>query len=524
VACTNVAGLLLSRARARTREIAVRLAIGAGRFRLIRLLLTESLILASLGGLAGIAIGYGIVQWFHSKESIVVLTDLPVSLPFQMDTRVLLASLALSALSALLCGLAPALQSTRVDLVNALKSADVDVPGRKRLWGRNVLVVAQVSASLMLLTASFLMVRGFQHSLLDGTGFAKDHLLMTSFDPRLVQYNAAQAQQFYKLLAEHVREAPGVQSEALTQNIPLGISDFDGIVFVPEGFQMPRDRENFNSTMDTVDEGYFQTMGIPILHGRGFLASDTADAPRVAVVNEQFAKHYWPGADVVGKHIRLDSRVGTLVEIVGVAQTIKYQNTFERPMDFVYMPLAQHRIARMTLMLRSSGDPLQLVQSVKDVIRTLDPNLPMLATSSYEDFYLNRAVKGPRIAMDLVGSMGVVGLLLAIAGLYGLVAYNVSRRTREIGIRIALGAASSDVLRLVMGKGLVLVGMGTVIGLAMGFGVEQLMNSMLFNAGGVDILAYIIVVPSLFLVTMLAAYVPARRASRIAPTQALRYE
>ncbi len=386
-----------------------------------------------------------------------------------------------------------------------------------------MLVVAQVSTSLMLLTASFLMVRGFQHSMLEGNGFAKDHLLMTSFDPRLEQYSAAQTQQFYKLLAERVRQAPGVQSEALAQNVPFG-GDFDGVAFVPDGFQMPRDRENFTSTMDTVGEGYFETMGIPILRGRGFLASDTADASRVAIVNEQFAKHYWPGADAVGKHIRLDSRTGTPVEIVGVAPTIKYLNTFEKPMDFVYMPLAQRPIAGMILMVRSSGDPLQLVQPVKDVVRTLDANMPMMQTRAYEDLYLNQAVKGPRIAMDLVGSMGVVGLLLAIAGLYGLVAYNVSRRTREIGIRIALGALSSDVLRLVMGKGLVLVGMGTVIGLVMGFGVEQLMNSMLFNAGGVDIVAYVIVVPSLFLVTMLAAYVPARRASRIAPTQALRYE
>jgi predicted permease len=524
VASTNVAGLLLSRARARTREIAVRLAIGAGRFRLIRLLLTESLILASLGGLAGIAIGYGVVEWFQSFQNVIFMTDLPFSIPFRMDTRVLLASLALSALSALLCGLAPALQSTRLDLVNALKSADVDVPGRKRLWGRSVLVVAQVAASLMVLTASFLMVRGFQNTLREGTSFAKNHLLMVGFDPRLVQYNAAETQQFYKLLAERVREAPGVASEALTQNIPLGIDDFDGIVFVPEGLEMPRDRENFNSTMDTVDEGYFETMGIPILHGRGFLASDTADAPRVAVVNEHFAKHYWPAGDAVGKHIRLESRSGTLVEIVGVAETIKYQTIFQKPIDFLYMPLAQHPIARMTLMLRSSGDPQELVPSVRDVVRGLDPNLPMLHTMAYEDFYMNQAVNGPRIAMKLVVSMGLVGLLLAIAGLYGLVAYNVSRRTREIGIRMALGAASSDVLRLVMGKGLALVGTGTVIGLGMGFGLEQLMNSMLFNVGGVDIVAYVIVVPSLFLVTMLAAYLPARRATRIAPTQALRYE
>ena len=524
VACTNVAGLLLSRARARTREIAVRLAIGAGRFRVMRLLLTESVILATLGGLAGIAVGYGFIEWFHSKQNIVFMTDLPVGVPFNMDTRALLVSLALSFVSALLCGVAPALQGTRTDLVNGLKTADVDVPGRKRLWGRSLLVVAQVSTSLMLLTASFLMARSFQHSLLDGTGFAKDHLLMVGFDPRLEQYSAAQTKQFYELLAERVRETPGVQSAALTQTVPLGQDGVDGVAFVPDGFQMPRDRESFTSAMDTIDEGYFETMGIPVLRGRGFRASDTAEAPRVAVVNEQFAKHYWPAGDAVGKFIRLDNGAGIPVEIVGVAQTIKYQDTRERPMDFLYMPLAQHPLSRMILMLRSNGDPLQVVPPVKEIVRALDANLPMLQTRAYEDLYLNMAVKGPRIAIDLVGTMGAVGLFLAVAGLYGLVAYNVSRRTREIGIRMALGAASSDVLRLVMGKGIVLVAMGTVIGLAMGFALEQLMNSMLFNAGGVDIVAYVIVVPSLFLVTMLAAYVPARRASRIAPTQALRYE
>ncbi len=523
VACTNVAGLLLSRARERAREIAVRLALGAGRLRLIRLLLTESLILATLGGLAGIAIGYGEIEWFHSKDAIIFATELPVAVPFQMDKRVLLVCVGLSVLSAFLCGLAPALQSTRVDLVNALKAADVDVPGRKRMWGRNMLVVAQVAMSLMLLTACFLMARGFQHDLLVGTGFTKDHLLMSSFDPRLIQYNATQTQQFYKLLAERMRETPEVQSEALTQNIPMGTDDFDGVTFVPDGFTMPPDRENFTSTMDTIDEGYFETMGVPILRGRAFLASDTADAPRVAIVNAHFAKHYWPGGDAVGKRIRLESGSGTPVEIVGVAQTIKYQ-TMSDPMDFVYLPLAQHPVARMVLMLRSSGDPLQLVQPVKDAVRSMDPNLPLLHTQAYEEFYLNQAVRGPGIAIDLVGAMGAVGLLLAIAGLYGLVAYNVSRRTHEIGIRMALGAVSSDVLRLVMGKGFVLVGMGTVLGLVMGFALERLMNSMLFNSGGVDVVAYLIVVPSLFLVAMLAAYVPARRACKIAPTQALRYE
>jgi len=521
VACTNVAGLLLSRARTRTREIAIRLAMGAGRFRLIRLLLAESLILACLGGLGGIIVGYGGIQFLGTFR---IPTELPVTIPFRMDTRVLLASFALSVLSALLCGLAPALQSTRADLVSGLKAADANVPGRKRLWGRNVLVVAQVATSLMLLAASFLMVRGFRRGVDEGTGFAKDHLLMARFDPRLVQYNAAQTQQFYKLLTAGVRAGPGVRSAGLTQNPPLGLDDFGRVAFVPDGFQMPRDRENFTSTMDTVDEGYFATMGISILRGRGFLESDSGDAPRVAVVNEQFAKHYWPGADVVGKRIRLDSRAGAPVEIVGIAQTIKYRDTGEKPVDFVYLPLAQHPIARMVLLLRSSGDPLQLINSVKDSVRKLNPNLPMLETRTYEDLYRYSAVEGPRVAIELVGTMGAVGLLLAIAGLYGLVAYNVSRRTREIGIRMAIGAGRRDVLRLVMRQGLALVGIGTAIGLAMGFAVERLMNSMLFNAGGVDVAAYVTVVPLMALVTMLAAYLPARRAARIAPTQALRYE
>jgi hypothetical protein len=245
VACTNVAGLLLSRARTRTREIAIRLAIGAGRFRLIRLLLTESLVLAALGGLGGIAVGYGGIQFLRSFR---MLSDLPVTVPVLMDMRVLLASLALSALSALLCGLAPALQSTRGNLVNGLKAADVDVPGHKRLWGRNVLLVAQVSTSLMLLMAAFLMVRGFQQTWSGGAGFAKDHLLMARFDPRLVQYNTAQAQQFYKLLAERMRTVSGVESAALTQNIPMGQDSWEGVAFVPDGVQMPRDRENFTAT------------------------------------------------------------------------------------------------------------------------------------------------------------------------------------------------------------------------------------------------------------------------------------
>ncbi|MGJ5820982.1 ADOP family duplicated permease [Paludibaculum fermentans] len=521
VACTNAAGLLLSRARTRTREIAVRLAMGAGRFRLIRLLLTESLVISFLGGLGGIGVGYIGIELLKRFE---IPADLPVTVPFRMDTRVLLASLAMAGLCALFCGLAPALQSTRMDLSAGLKTADVDVPGRKRLWGRNALVVAQVATSLMLLAASFLMVRGFRSGLVEGIGFSKDHLLMVKFDPRLIQYSEAQTQQFYRLLSERLRGTAGVRSTGLTQNPPLGLDNFDKLAFVPDGFEMPRDRESFTTSMDTVDAGYFQTMGIGIARGRGLVESDSAEAPRVAVVNEHFAKHYWPNQDALGQHFRLEGRTGARVRIVGIAQTVKYGETFEKPRDFVYLPMAQRAAGRMVLMVKTTGDPMQLVQPVKDVVRGLDPNMPMIETRTYEDLYRYASVDGPQVAINLVGTFGAVGLLLAMAGLYGMVAYNVSRRTREIGIRMAIGANQMDVLRLMMGKGLVLVGIGTGIGLVLGFAVERMLNSMLFNAGGVDVLAYLVVAPVMLLVTTLAAYVPARSATRIAPTRALRYE
>jgi len=522
VACTNAAGLLLSRARTRRREIAVRLAIGAGRFRLIRLLLTESLVLALIGGLGGIAVGY---LGIHLLGKFQIPAELPVKIPFRMDTHVLAASLAFAVLSAVICGLAPALQSSRMDLVSGLKSADVDVPGRRRPWGRNALVVAQIAMSLMLLAASFLMFRGFQHSIREGLGFladVKDHVLMVRFDPRLVQYDAPRTKRFYELLAERVRQAPGVRSAALTQNPPLALGDFGRVAFVPEGFQMPRDRESFRSPMDSVDEGYFETMGISMLRGRAFRRSDGADAPRVAIVNEQLARHYWPGADPVGKRIRLESAMGDPVEIVGVAQTVKYTDGPNGASDFIYLPFAQNPAARMVLLARSDGDSAELVPTVKDVVRALDANMPMLQTMTYAELYRYSTVEGPGVAVKLVGTLGAVGLLLALAGLYGVVAYNVSRRTREIGIRMAIGARPSDVLRAMMGKGLVLVAWGTAIGLAMGFGVERLMNSMLFNVGGVDVTVYLVLVPAMVLVTMLAAWVPARRAARIAPTIALR--
>jgi predicted permease len=524
VACTNAASLLLSRAGARRREIAVRLALGAGRSRLIRMLLAESLLLAVMGGAAGVAAGFALIKLL---TRFAIPTTLPIHVPFQMDLRILAGCAALSVASAIVFGLAPALQSTRVDVVDGLKAGEAELPGRRRLWGRNVLVAGQVAASLTMLTAGLLVMRGFHHGLVEGVDFAKtakDHVLMATFDPRLLQYDSTRTERFFKQLVEHACQAPGVVSAGLTQNPPLGLEAFEVLPLVPEGAEMPKDRETYDVTMDTVDEGYFDAMGIPIVRGRAFRSSDTRDTPRVAVVNESFATHHWPGVDALGKRFHLGKRGGPLVEIVGITPTLRYRMPYEKPMEFVYLPLAQRPVARLTLLMRSSGNPLSLIEPLKGIVRSIDPDLPLVSVRSYMVLYRYNAVDGPGIAVKMSMTMGAMALFLAVAGLYGLISYNVSRRTREIGIRMAVGADRPDVIRLVLGKGLVLVTAGAAIGLALGFGVEQVMNTALFNIGGVDFLVYAIVVPATFLVTTLAAYVPALRASRIEPTRALRWE
>jgi predicted permease len=381
----------------------------------------------------------------------------------------------------------------------------------------------------MLLTASFLMARSFRQTVAGGEGFTpgRERVLMARFDPRLAQYDAARTARFYDLLADGARELPGVRAAGLTRNPPLGLSSFEALAFVPEGYDMPRDRENFTAAMDVVDTGFFDALGVPILHGRAFAVADSADAPRVAVVNEQFARHYWPDSEpaaVVGRRLRLERATGEAVEIVGVTPTLKYRDPSERPTDFVYLSLAQTPRERMALLVATDGPALRWLAPLQDLVRRLDPNLPLLTARTYDDLYRYHAVEGPGVAIRLVGTMGGVGLLLAIAGLYGLVAYNVSRRTREIGIRMAIGAGPVSVLRLVMGKGLTLVALGTAVGLLLGFGIERLLNSTVFHAGGVDVVAYLVVVPSMLAATLIATYVPARRAAKIPPTQALRYE
>jgi macrolide transport system ATP-binding/permease protein len=522
VACANVAGLLTSRAPARAREMALRLAIGAGRGRLVRQLITESLLIALMGGVLGLGVGYAGMLLFRQIE---LPTDLPISLAFQMDRRALLFSLVVAVVSAVLFGLVPAIQATRTDLTAVMKASDSVAPGRRRRWGRAVLVGGQVAVSVVVLVVAMFMYRNFRQQLASGPGYRTDHLLMMSFDPSLVRYSKDQSQRFFEQVAERARAVPGVKTVTMATSVPMSNESIGAETIVPEGFQFPPGKDNANVLASSVDEHYFDTMGLTILEGRNFRVDDSFEAPRVAIVNQQFAKHYWLDSDPLGKRFRLVDDDNTWVQVVGLTKTTKYVFIAEPPTEFVYLPHRQKKPQQMIMLAQSTGDPSILVTPLREVVRGLDANLPIYNVRTMEAFYRMRAVSIFNVLVSIVGAMGLMGLGLAIVGLYGLVAYAASRRTREIGIRMAIGAGRAAVLRMVLRQGVVLALVGLVVGLVASVGAGQLLRAA-FPSGDDqrDVVAFLLVAPIVLAVTFLAAYIPARQASRVNPMQALRCE
>jgi predicted permease len=520
IACANVANLLLSRARARSREIAVRLAIGAGRWRLIRQLLTESLVIALLGGALALVVAQAAVSFF---SRIRMMSEIPIVLDVRMDVRVLLYALLAAVASAVVFGLVPAIQATKANLVPALKSGTSDGGGKRcRLLGRNALVIAQVAGSLLLLVCATQLFRGTSYLLSEPPGFRTNHLLMVTFDPTLVRYTPAQAQDFFKRLVERARALPGVKSAALTRMVPMA-NMYQGESVIPEGYQMPRGRDTVPAFANTVGEGYFATTGIPLLAGRGFEAADRADSQRVAVVNQRFAEVYYPKQDALGKRFWIGDRKGQPLVIVGVAKVTSYQSLGEPPIEAIYEPLSQNPQTRMTLLLESYGDSAALLGPVRETVRALDANQPIYSVHTMEEYFEERGRKLFSMLSEVTAAMGLLGLALALVGLYGLMSYSVSRRTREIGIRMAIGANRGGVITMVLKQGLLLAGIGVAIGtlLSLAFGRALALG---IETPSFDPRVFAAVPAALLAMAALSAYLPARRASRIDPVEALRLE
>ena len=521
VACANVAGLLLSRARARSREIALRLAIGASRGALVRQLLLESLLVAIAGGLGGVVVADQGARFFRSMP---FPSDLGFSIGATVDHRALLFTLLVSMMSTMMFGLWPALRITRPDLVSALKAADAD-SGKRRLWGRNTIVASQVALSLVLLVISAVLVEGFRYELAQGAGFRPDRLFLTSFDTQLARYSENQTRQFYQRLLERTRSAPGVRSAALTSSLPLWCWDTIGLV--PEGYRLPPSQQAPTAFNHYVSDGYFSTLGVRVLQGRGLLESDRENSQLVAVVNDHLAQRYWPKGNVVGKRFHLTGATGPLVEIVGIAKAAKVFFISEPPADVVYLPFRQYAHSGLTLVAESdAADAATIAPVLREVVQRLDPDMPVFDIRTMDDFYTQRAVKLPDMTVEIVAAMGLMGLLLAVTGLYGLVAYSVSRRTREIGIRMAIGADRSKVVRMVLGQGLKLGAIGVAAGLLVSVDACRAMTSATWFLAfdQVNPLIFAGIALLLLAVTTLAAWAPARHASRIDPMRALRDE
>ena len=521
IACANVASLMLGRARGRSREIAIRLALGVSRIRLLRQLMTESLVLALIGCALGLGFAYGGLSLLQTTEA---PTDLRVEIAAQLDHRVLIVSLLAAVVSAVLFGLAPAWQSVNTQLVPALKSAEPGQTTRQRTIGRNVLVVAQVALSMALLVSTGILLDGFRKVLVLNPGFRTDHLMMMAVDTSLVRYTPVQTREFYRSLEDRARALPGVGSVALTSWVLLDRGgDINAVI--PEGYQLPRGQESVTVFSAVVDEHFFGTMHTGLVRGRAFTADDTDGSRRVVIVNEEFAKTYWPNQDPIGKRMRLNDSQSPWLEVVGLTKTGKYLFIGEAPTRFLYLPFAQNERTAMSLLVETtSGDPASLAAPLRDVVRDFDVNQPVVSVRTFSSFYEQRAIAIPLRILQTVGTMGLLGLTLALIGLYGLVAYSVARRTREIGIRMAIGASRLDVLRMVLGQGLMLAMAGILIGGIASVAVARLLTAALVGVGTPNAATYVIVPLMLIGLTMAASYVPARRASLVDPLLALRDE
>ncbi|HKY45824.1 MAG TPA: ABC transporter permease [Pyrinomonadaceae bacterium] len=532
IACANVANLLLARSSARTKEIAVRLAIGATRWRIVRQLLTEGILLATLGGIAGL-----LLAWWATRSLSATpppAGSLPLTPQFSIDLRVLLFTFGLSVLAGIVFGLAPALRASKPALIPALKDDAAAFFERTRLFSlRNLLVVTQVALSVVLLIAAGLFLRSLQQARTIDPGFDAEKIVNLPLNINLLRYTSTQGREFYKHVVERVEAIPGVESASLAR-----IAAVSGSASVRSLLIEGRDGSDnqFRSdntaaalggadstSANVVGPRYFQTMGIGLMQGRDFNAQDNEEHPLVVIVNEAFVRRHFPSGDVLGKRLSLAGRQGPWREIVGVVRTSKYLSLGETPTPVTYLPLQQNHETGMVLHVRTAVDPSTVIGAIRNETQALERNLPLGNPELMSDRIAN-SLYAARMGAILLAVFGGLALLLASIGLYGVMSFAVSRRTRELGIRVALGARPGDVFRLVLRQGMTLVVAGLVVGLLVAWGVTRLLASFLYGVSATDMFTFAAIPVLLTLVALLACYLPARRATKVEPLTALRYE
>ena len=518
LACTNLASFLLARALDRHRDIAVRLALGASRATLVRGLLVETTLLSVAAGAVGLALSVWMLR-------LLVRADLPLPIPIALDLTpdwtVLAFTLGVSATAGALLGIVPAWQSTRPDLVGALKS-DTRGGGRPghRRW-RNALVIAQVTVSLVLLVGAGLFLRSFQRVLAVDPGFGREPAAILSFIVPATRFNAEEARLYTRQMIDRFRQVPGVEALGLTDLLPLNTLSAQSIDFTVDGHEPPADQRAFSADRADVDSGYFEAIGIPILRGRRFTEADRQGSQAVAIVSDAMARRFWPDGDALGRLIRTPDPDDDDLVVVGVAADAKIRSIGEPPRDMVYRSYLQHDARGLTVVARTSRDEEETALALMAAGRSLDPDLWVWETKTIARHLAVTRLPAELSAFILAAFAGLA-LMLASIGLYGVVSYAVAQRTREMGIRVALGAEPASVVRLVAFDGLRLVLIGAVLGMAAALGVMQLLSGLLFGGRAFDAVTLVVVLLVLGASASLAAYLPARRVRHIDPMLALR--
>lgn len=520
IACANVANLLLSKAVGRRREVAVRLSLGASRWRLVRQLLTEAMALAAVAGALGMAMAYWTMDVIMA---FVPPIDIPIDLGLRIDQTTLLFALAISVVTGVLFGLAPALQASKPETIHALKEeGNRGSGGRTGRRLRNTLVVAQVAVCLVLLVGAMLFLRSFREARTLSPGFEVGHAATASVDLFPSGYLGERSHDFQRRALAAVEALPGVTAAAFTSRIPMVIGGNNSMGIGVEGY-VPRDTEEITINYTQVGPRYFETLGIALRAGREFSALDTPTSPGVIVINESMAKRYWPEGKALGGRIRMRD---TTLEVIGIVADTKYGSLTERPLPQLFYPLSQRNTSTVRLIARTSGDPTALVGGLRDALRGLDANLPVYDARTMQE-QMQGALFVQRMAADLLGAMGLLALLLAAIGLYGVIAYAVNQRTQEMGIRLALGASPGSLLAMIVGQGMTLTATGLAVGLVLAlgaFGSIGAMRSLLPGISPLDPMTFVAVPLVLALIALVASWIPARRAGRIDPLVALRVE